>query len=152
MVFSSIVFLFRFLPIILAIYMVAPKRMKNFILFIGSLIFYAWGEPIYVTLMLFSTVSDFLHGKKIEHNLLLGKKRNARIWLISSITINILVLGFFKYSDFLITIINNSTNSTIPLLNLALPIGISLITLLKIFSFHHKYDLYLNFFLLFEVQ
>ncbi|MGL5260010.1 MAG: MBOAT family O-acyltransferase [Lachnospiraceae bacterium] len=102
--------------------------MKNFILFIGSLIFYAWGEPIYVTLMLFSTVSDFLHGKKIEHNLLLGKKRNARIWLISSITINILVLGFFKYSDFLITIINNSTNSTIPLLNLALPIGISFYT------------------------
>ena len=66
MVFSSILFLFRFLPIFLISYFVAPKRMRNLVLFFGSLIFYAWGEPVYVVLMLFSTVSDFAHGLLIE--------------------------------------------------------------------------------------
>lgn len=72
MIFSSVLFLFRFLPIFLICYFMAPtrrnglKRMRNLILFLGSLIFYAWGEPVYVVLMLFSTVSDYLHGLQIE--------------------------------------------------------------------------------------
>lgn len=66
MVFSSILFLFRFMPIFFIIYYMTPKRMRNFILFFGSLIFYAWGEPVYVGLMLFSTLSDYLHGRWID--------------------------------------------------------------------------------------
>ena len=62
MVFSSLMFMFRFLPIVLLLYFIAPKKFRNTILFIASLIFYAWGEPIYVVLMLFSTVVDFTHG------------------------------------------------------------------------------------------
>ena len=66
MVFSSILFLFRFLPIMLVLYFVSPKKLRNLILFIGSLIFYAWGEPVYVVLMLFSTVVDYTHGMLVE--------------------------------------------------------------------------------------
>ena len=66
MVFSSLLFLFRFLPIILFIYFIVPKRFRNAILFLFSLIFYAWGEPIYVVLMLFSTVVDYTHGILVE--------------------------------------------------------------------------------------
>ncbi len=125
MVFSSIPFLFRFLPVFMILYFVAPRRMRNIILFLGSLIFYAWGEPVYVLLMLFSTFSDYLHG------CLIGacKNRNvARGLLISSIVINLGILGFFKYSDFLIGTVNQLLGCNIPLLNLPLPIGISFYT------------------------
>ncbi len=125
MVFSSTLFLFRFLPIFMILYFVAPGRMKNFILFFGSLIFYAWGEPIYVVLMIFSTLSDYVHGQAI------GATRNQtvkRILLISSIVINLGMLGFFKYADFLIGTINSVLGVSIPLLNLPLPIGISFYT------------------------
>lgn len=98
MVFSSIVFLFRFLPIFMLCYFCAPGRMKNMVLLLGSLIFYAWGEPIYILLMLFSIASDYVHGIVIE-------KKRGTIWskvaLVSSITINLLMLGVFKYLDFL---------------------------------------------------
>lgn len=111
MVFSSIIFLFRFLPIFLAAYFLAPKRMRNLVLFFGSLIFYAWGEPIYILLMLFSTVSDYIHGILIERNLEREKQAAAKGLLISSMAINLLMLGFFKYSGVV-----------------ALPIGISFYT------------------------
>lgn len=111
MVFSSIIFLFRFLPIFLAAYFLAPKRMRNLVLFFGSLIFYAWGEPIYILLMLFSTVSDYIHGILIERNLEGEKQAAAKGLLISSMAINLLMLGFFKYSGVV-----------------ALPIGISFYT------------------------
>lgn len=125
MVFSSITFLFRFLPIFLILYFVTPRRMRNVILFLGSLVFYAWGEPVYVVLMLFSTVSDYLHGRLIGA----CKSRNvARGLLISSIVINLGVLGFFKYSDFLISTVNGLFGCSIPLLELPLPIGISFYT------------------------
>lgn len=114
MVFSSILFLFRFLPIFLVLYFVAPnKKMRNLILLLGSLIFYAWGEPIYICLMLFSTVSDYVHGIYIESFIKTNKFGVARGLLISSIVINLGMLGFFKY---------------FPFLNLALPIGISFYT------------------------
>ena len=125
MVFSSIPFLFRFLPIFMILYFAAPRRMKNVILFLGSLIFYAWGEPVYVLLMLFSTLSDYLHGRMI------GSCRSrtiARGLLISSVVINLGILCFFKYSDFLIGSINQLLGSSIPLLELPLPIGISFYT------------------------
>lgn len=111
MVFSSIIFLFRFLPIFLAAYFLAPKRMRNLVLFFGSLIFYAWGEPMYILLMLFSTVSDYIHGILIERNLEGEKQTAAKGLLISSMAINLLMLGFFKYSGMV-----------------ALPIGISFYT------------------------
>lgn len=132
MIFSSVLFLFRFLPIFLICYFGAPlrgenlKRMRNLILFLGSLLFYAWGEPVYVVLMLFSTVSDYVHGLRIEKCRENGK--SGRGWLISSIIINLLMLGFFKYADFLIGVCNGVFGIDIPLLNLPLPIGISFYT------------------------
>ena len=125
MVFSSTLFLFRFLPIIMILYFLAPGRTKNVLLLLGSLIFYAWGEPIYVLLMLFSTISDYLHGRAI------GKVRSKglkKVFLVSSILVNLGVLGFFKYADFLIGAVNQVAGTQIPLLNLPLPIGISFYT------------------------
>lgn len=125
MVFSSVLFLFRFLPIFMILYFLAPGRVKNLVLLIGSLIFYAWGEPVYVVLMLFSTVSDYIHG------LLIGSRRGTKAakWLLaSSVIINLLMLGFFKYADFLIQTINSIGGMDIPLFELGLPIGISFYT------------------------
>ena len=125
MVFSSVLFLFRFLPIFMMLYFLAPGRVKNLVLLIGSLIFYAWGEPVYVVLMLFSTVSDYIHG------ILIGPRRGTKAGkalLVSSVVINLLMLGFFKYADFLIQTINSIGGWDIPLLELGLPIGISFYT------------------------
>ena len=125
MVFSSTVFLFRFLPLFFMAYYLVPGRMKNVLLFFGSLIFYAWGEPVYVLLMLFSTLVDYCNGRLIEANR--GKAR-AKVFLISSIVINLLVLCFFKYADLLVQAVNTLTGTGIPLLHLPLPIGISFYT------------------------
>ncbi len=125
MVFSSTLFLFRFLPLFMILYFMVPGRMKNVILFLGSLIFYAWGEPVYICLMLFSTVSDYLHGRAIDS---CKRKGTRQIFLISSIAINLAVLGFFKYADFLIETVNLIFHVNIPLLNLPLPIGVSFYT------------------------
>lgn len=125
MVFSSILFLFRFLPIFMICYFLSPGRVKNLTLFLGSLIFYAWGEPIYVVLMLFSTVSDYIHGR------LIGTRRGTRAarWLlVSSLAVNLLLLGFFKYADFLIRSVNLLMGTALPTLDLGLPIGISFYT------------------------
>ncbi len=125
MVFSSILFLFRFLPFFMICYFAAPGRVKNFVLFLGSLIFYAWGEPVYVVLMLFSAVSDYIHGRLIDTR----RGTRAAKWLLaSSLIINLLLLGFFKYADFLIQSVNAVTGAAIPLLKLGLPIGISFYT------------------------
>ena len=126
MIFSSVLFMFRFLPIFLLCYFVAPQKVKNWVLFFGSLIFYAWGEPVYVVLMLFSTFSDFWHGRKIEKRKEEGK--SAKGYLISSIIVNLALLGFFKYADFAIGVVNGVLGLEIPFLNLPLPIGISFYT------------------------
>ncbi len=128
MVFSSLLFLFRFLPIVMLLYFVLPKKFRNALLFIASLIFYAWGEPIYVTLMIFSTVVDYTHGMMVDRFKRKNNMRAARIAVASSMIINLSLLGFFKYSDFLITNINGIFGTEIGLLNLALPIGISFYT------------------------
>lgn len=128
MVFSSLVYLFRFLPIVLILYFIAPKNIRNAILFVVSLIFYSWGEPIYVVLMIFSTVVDYTHGWLVDSNLKKGNRARAKYFVIESMVINLALLGFFKYADFLLGNINNLFGTEIPLLKLALPIGISFYT------------------------
>lgn len=128
MVFSSLNFLFVFLPIVLALYFLCPQKFRNFILFASSLIFYAWGEPIYVLIMIFSTLVDYTHGMMVEYFKNKGQDKKAKIAVASSMIINLALLCLFKYSDFLIQNINSIFNVSIPLLKLALPIGISFYT------------------------
>jgi len=126
MVFSSVPFLFYFLPLVIAAYFLAPRKLRNGLLFVVSLIFYAWGEPIYVVLMIFSTLVDYTHGLLLEK---LDDKPRARLGvLISSCVINLGLLGFFKYTDFLIGSINSVFGLSLPMMNLPLPIGISFYT------------------------
>ena len=126
MVFSSIPFLFFFFPIFLLLYYISPFKIKNLILLIFSLIFYAWGEPVYIVLMIFSSVVDYTNGRLIEKYR--DNKVLKRTFMVGSVIINLALLGFFKYSDFLIENINNLFNLSIPLLELGLPIGISFYT------------------------
>jgi len=123
MVFSSIPFLFFFLPLCLICYFLVPFKIKNIILLIFSLLFYAWGEPIYIVLMIFSSIVDYCNGRLIEKY-----PKKKKIFLILSITINLGLLGFFKYGDFFINNINHLLHTSIPLLNIGLPIGISFFT------------------------
>lgn len=128
MVFSSLLFLFRYLPLVLLFYFLVPRPFKNLILFVSSLIFYAWGEPIYVWIMLFSTVVDFVHGKLVYSYRKKGDQRAAKICVASSVLINLGLLCFFKYTDFFIGIVNGVFRVDLPLLHLPLPIGISFYT------------------------
>ena len=95
MVFSSFSFLLAFLPVMLAVYFLVPFRFRNGILFLGSLFFYAWGEPVYVLLMIFSTLVDYTHGFLAER--WRGTRKGTAV-LCSSVTVNLGLLGFFKYS------------------------------------------------------
>ncbi|MGM9521448.1 MAG: MBOAT family O-acyltransferase [Oscillospiraceae bacterium] len=125
MLFSSITFLYMFLPAVLLLYFITPKRCKNFLLLIASLFFYFFGEPVYVLLLLFSSLSDWLHSLYIEAH---RGQKGAKRALISSIIINLSLLGFFKYADFLIGTLNSIFGSSIPLTKVPLPIGISFFT------------------------
>lgn len=127
MVFSSLLFLFFFLPTTLLLYFCASRRMKNGILLIVSLIFYAWGEPIYIFLMIFSAITDYFHGLFIQ-KYRSNSPFKARLGLLSSLIINLSILSFFKYADFLIENINHLFNMNIDALNLPLPIGLSFYT------------------------
>ncbi len=129
MVFSSPLFLFYFLPVILLLYYLVPRKQifwKNVVLLIGSLFFYAWGEPVYVLLMLFSIVMDYGLGLWLEHEKTRGGHPGRVLAL--AVVLNLLLLGFFKYANFLIGTINGVTGLAIPLLELSLPIGISFYT------------------------
>ncbi len=128
MVFSSLLFLFRFLPVVLILYFIVPKKYKNFVLFIVSLIFYGWDEPLYILLMLFSTFLDYSVGRGIERSRLKNSEKGAKLSLACSVIINLGLLGFFKYSDFAINTVNSVFKTDIPNLNLTLPIGISFYT------------------------
>ncbi len=123
MLFSSTLFLFLFLPIIFCLYFAVPFKYKNFILLVFSLIFYAWGEPVYVFLMIFSSLTDFICGRRVYEN-----PEGAKKWVLLSAVVNLSLLGFFKYSDFFIGIVNSVCGTSIPLLNLPLPLGISFYT------------------------
>lgn len=128
MVFSSLLFLFRFLPAVLVLYFLAPRKIRNIILFLFSLFFYAWGEPRYVFLMLFSITMDYTVGRFIDRYKAAGEQKKAKRALMVSVVVNLSVLGFFKYADFIITSVNGVLGSNIPLLGIPLPIGISFFT------------------------
>ena len=95
MLFSSIVFLFTFLPVILILYYLVPRRLKNAVLLLCSLVFYAWGEPVYIFLMIFSIIFNYISGLDIARNL--KNRRAARGSLIFNLIVNLGILGFFKY-------------------------------------------------------
>lgn len=128
MIFSSLTFVFLFLPAVLALYFISPRRTRNLILFLSSLLFYSWGEPVYVFVMLFTILFDYVSGILIESCRESGKDTNARLFFVGTVVMNLAVLGFFKYSNFIIGNINSFFHSQIPLLELELPIGISFYT------------------------
>lgn len=125
MVFSSLTFLLLFLPSVLLIYFAVPRQGKNAVLFLFSLLFYAWGEPVYVGLMIFSTILDYTCGRLVEKYRGTSK---AKLGLLISVFVNLGLLFFFKYTDFFIGTVNGLLHTQIPLLNLPLPIGISFYT------------------------
>lgn len=100
MVFSSLLFLVRFLPIVLILYYISPRKYRNFVLFVSSLFFYAWGEPVYVILMLFSSVFNYYMGTELERLYYDDKKQKLN--LVFAIIINLGILVFFKYYGFLL--------------------------------------------------
>jgi alginate O-acetyltransferase complex protein AlgI len=125
MLFSSISFLYYFLPTVLAIYFILPNKAKNLVLFLASLFFYFWGEPIYTIVMIVSALSGYIHGLLIEK--FRGTKK-SKAALVSSLIVGLGLLGIFKYTDFFISNINEIFNSSMSLLKIALPIGISFYT------------------------
>lgn len=129
MVFSSIVFLCIFLPVVIILYYLCPGKLRNFFLLLASLFFYAWGEPKYILIMLFSTVFDYCNGRLIAYFTSKGKKATfGKLVLIVSVIGNLGILCFFKYTDFILSAVNSITGSSFSLLGLALPIGISFYT------------------------
>lgn len=125
MVFSNLVFLFIFLPALLFFYYLSPKAGKNYILLFASLLFYAWGEPIYVFIMLFSICLNYIFAIFVDK----GKTTYQRkLWLIISVVANLLILGVFKYAGFFVDNLNQLLNLQFPVPEIALPIGISFFT------------------------
>ena len=126
MVFSCIPFLFFFLPLCLILYYAVPFSWKNGILLIFSLIFYAWGEPLYILLMLFSTALDYTNGRLMER---FGTTKCKRtFFLCCSICINLSILAFFKYADFAIASVNGLLGTQFAQPGMHLPVGISFYT------------------------
>ena len=137
MIFSSLTFLFAYLPLTLTVYFLAPLKWRNFVLLLVSLFFYGWGEPVYIVIMFLSILIDYTHGLLVEKYRENDKK--ARWFVAQSVVFNLLLLGFFKYWDFLadnlflltgISLPASLTllGVTIPLRNIPLPIGISFFT------------------------
>lgn len=126
MVFSSVAFLFYFLPAALLVYYAAPQRWKNAALLLISLLFYAWGEPVYILLLLFSSVVDYMNGLLMDRYE--QREKIRRFILVFSLIVNIGVLCFFKYADFLIHSVNELLGTNFASLDLPLPIGISFYT------------------------
>jgi alginate O-acetyltransferase complex protein AlgI len=126
MVFSSILFLCLFLPVTLGVYYLLPKGLRNVALLVASLLFYGWGEPKYILIMVFSTLFDYSNGRLLERFQERPKVRKAI--LILSLVVNLGLLAFFKYTDFAIENLNRLLGTGLPALRLALPIGISFYT------------------------
>ena len=125
MLFSSIPFLYYFLPAVVLLYFIVPKVLKNFVLLLSSLVFYAWGEPKYVILMATSIILGYVLGLLIER---FHGKVWAKIFLALSLITSLGFLGYFKYADFFISNFNAATGLAVPLLKIALPVGISFYT------------------------
>lgn len=126
MVFSSTIFLCVYLPLVLLGYYICPKKGRNLFLLIVSLVFYAWGEPKYVFLMIFSILVNYIFGRLMDKNR--GRKKRMKLLLVLSVVIDLGLLSVFKYTDFIITNVNAIFGSSFDLLNIALPIGISFYT------------------------
>ena len=125
MLFSSIPFLYFFLPAVLLLYFIAPRKLKNAVLLVSSLFFYAWGEPVYVILMAVTIILGYISGLFIENY---RKTNTAKLFLALSLFIILGFLGYFKYADFFIDNFNKLTSLSVNLLHIALPIGISFYT------------------------
>ncbi len=125
MLFSSIPFLYAFLPLTATLYFAAPKKLKNGVLLLFSLVFYGWGEPKYLLLMLFSITQGYIFGLLIERT---RESRRSKVFLTASVFVSLLLLGYCKYVDFFIGSFNSITGLSVPLLKVALPIGISFYT------------------------
>ena len=126
MVFSKPIFLFGFLPIVLLLYYIAPRKFKNFVLLFMSLIFYAWGEPKLLLLMVFTIFVDYTAGLLI--NKYSNKPVTSKIIFVATLVINLALLGIFKYANFVIDSINSVVGGKFDLLEISLPIGISFYT------------------------
>lgn len=126
MVFSSTIFLCVYLPLVLLGYYICPKKGRNLFLLIVSLVFYAWGEPKYVFLMIFSILVNYIFGRLMDKHR--ENKKRLKLMLVLSVVIDIGLLSVFKYTDFIITNVNAIFGVNFDLLNIALPIGISFYT------------------------
>ena len=126
MVFSKPIFLFGFLPIVLLLYYIVPRKFKNFVLLFMSLIFYAWGEPKLLLLMVFTIFVDYTAGLLI--NKYSNKPVTSKIIFVATLVINLALLGIFKYANFVIDSINSVVGGKFDLLEISLPIGISFYT------------------------
>lgn len=125
MLFSSIPFLYFFLPCVLILYFAAPKRLKNSVLLLASLLFYGWGEPKYLFVMLFSIVQGYVFGLLLEKA---AAPRMRKALLALGVVLSLSTLAYFKYADFLIENLNALTGLSVSLLRLALPVGVSFYT------------------------
>jgi alginate O-acetyltransferase complex protein AlgI len=127
LVFSSLLFLFLYLPTVLIIYYITPRRYRNLFLFVANLIFYGWGEPVFILVMIFSTVVNYIYGLLI--NKYRDNQRTAKILLVTCIVVNLGLLGFFKYAGFVVGMLKSiPLFSGVPTPNIPLPIGISFYT------------------------
>ena len=125
MLFSSIPFLYYFLPAVLLIYFLVPRKLKNAVLLLSSLFFYGWGEPKYLALMALTIGTFYGCGLAIEKAL---SRNGKKLWLTVSVAVGIVLLTVFKYADFFLQSFGAVTGLSVPLLRLALPIGISFYT------------------------
>ena len=128
MVFSSLLFLFRSLPAVLVVYYLAPRSLRNLALLLFSLLFYAWGEPVYIILMLVSIRVSYMGGIMVDQMKQKNREKGAKFALVASSVVSLSLLGFFKYADFAIDTANSLTGAGLDLLHVALPIGISFYT------------------------
>lgn len=128
MIFSSLLFLFRFLPAVLVVYYIVPPGLRNLVLLLFSLLFYAWGEPVYIILMIVSILVSYTGGIIVDSQKKRGNHGAAKTALVISSVVSLSLLGFFKYADFAIGTVNSLTGMDLELLHLALPIGISFYT------------------------
>jgi alginate O-acetyltransferase complex protein AlgI len=126
MVFSSLLFLFIYLPVVLAVYYVVPVKWRNVWLFTVNMVFYGWGEPVYILLMIFCICVNYFNGRMIDKYRQEDKK--ARMFVVLNIVINLGLLVFYKYFDLIAGTLNQLPGVNIPILGLTLPIGISFYT------------------------
>ena len=129
MIFSSLSFIFFFLPLLLIIYFISKEKYRNYILLLFSLLFYSWGEPKYILLMILSIIINYYSALKIDKKI---NKRSKKLLLIISIILNLSILFYFKYIDFFVSNLNNMFNISLKRIDVILPIGISFYTFQEI--------------------